>query len=75
MVFPSRNGKHLSKHEYRRTFDSAPKVVQQLAEAKRQQEIADYGEATTPDFPDITPRTVYATLVRPWPPRQGRISR
>jgi integrase len=56
LVFPSRKGGHLSNHEYRRAFDKALKAVQAVAEAKRQREIADDGDATTPDFPYITPQ-------------------
>jgi integrase len=56
LVFPSRKGGHLSNHEYRRAFDKALTAVQAVAEAKRQREIADDGDATTPDFPYITPQ-------------------
>jgi integrase len=56
LVFPSRKGGHLSNHEYRRAFDKALKAVQAVAEAKRQREIADDGDATRPDFPYITPQ-------------------
>lgn len=55
LVFPSRYGEHLSNHEYRRAFDNALKTVQAAAMAKRQQEITDDGDATTPDYPEITP--------------------
>jgi integrase len=56
LVFPSRTGGHLSNHEYRRAFDKALAVVQTTAKTKRQQEIAENGEAITPDFPYITPQ-------------------
>jgi integrase len=56
LVFPSRKGDHLSNHEYRRAFDKALKAVQAVAKAKRQREIAADGDATTPDFPYITPQ-------------------
>jgi integrase len=56
LVFPSRKGGHLSNHEYRRAFDKALKAVQAVAEAKREREIANDGDATTPDFPYITPQ-------------------
>jgi integrase len=55
-VFPSRKGGRLPLGEYRWAFDQALKAVQPRARAKRQQEIADDGEATTPDFPTITPK-------------------
>jgi integrase len=61
LVFPPRRGQHLSNHEYRRAFDKALKTVQAQTKAKRQQEIADDGEASTPDFPDITPHNLRHT--------------
>lgn len=56
LVFPSRKGGRLPLGEYRWAFDNALKAVQSRATAKRQQEIADDGEATTPDFPTLTPK-------------------
>lgn len=61
LVFPPRRGQHLSNHEYRRAFDKALKTVQAETRAKRQQEIADDGEASTPDFPDVTPHDLRHT--------------
>ncbi len=55
-VFPSRKGGRLPLGEYRWAFDNALKAVQSRARAKRQQELADDGEAITPDFPSITPK-------------------
>jgi integrase len=60
-VFPSRKGGHLPLGEYRWAFDNALKAVQARIMAKRQQEIADKGEATTPDLPDITPHDLRHT--------------
>ena len=61
LVFPPRRGQHLSNHEYRRAFDKALKTVQAQTKATRQQEIADGGEAGTPDFPDVTPHDLRHT--------------
>jgi integrase len=61
LVFPSRSGGHLANHEYRRAFNRALAAVQAVSEAKRQQEIADTGEAITPDFPDLTPHDLRHT--------------
>jgi integrase len=61
LTFPSRNGEHVPNHEYRRAFDNALKTARAAATDKRQQEIADDGEATTPDFPDITPHDLRHT--------------
>ena len=55
-VYPSRKGGRLPLGEYRWAFDNALKAVQPRTRAKRQPEIADDGEATTPDFPTITPK-------------------
>jgi integrase len=60
-VFPSHKGGHLPLGEYRWAFDNALKAVQARTRAKRQQEIADDGEATTPDFPAITPHDLRHT--------------
>jgi integrase len=60
-VFPSRKGGHLPLGEYRWAFDNALKAVQARTSAKRQREIADDGEATTPDFPAITPHDLRHT--------------
>jgi integrase len=61
LVFPSRAGGHLANHEYRRAFNRALTAVQAVSEAKRQQEVADNGEATTPDFPSLTPHDLRHT--------------
>ena len=61
LVFPSRKGGYLPLGEYRWTFDAALKSVQEATKAKRQQEIAGSGEATTPDFPAITPHALRHT--------------
>jgi integrase len=61
LVFPPRRGQHLSNHEYRRAFDKALKTVQAQTKATRQQEIADHGQASTPDFPDTTPHDLRHT--------------
>jgi integrase len=45
LVFPSRNGEHLSNHEYRRAFDNALKAAQ----------------GRSNDFPDITPHDLRHT--------------
>jgi integrase len=60
-VFPSRKGGHLPLGEYRWAFDKALKVVQARTRSQRQQEIADGGEVTTPDFPTITPHDLRHT--------------
>jgi integrase len=61
LVFPPRRGQHLSNHEYRRAFDKALITVQAQTKAKRQQEIVDHEEASTPDFPAITPHDLRHT--------------
>ena len=60
-IFPSRKGGHLPLGEYRWAFDNALKVVTDRAKAQRQQEVADGGEATTPNFPAITPHDLRHT--------------
>lgn len=55
-VFPGRKDGHLPLGEYRWAFDNALKTVQAAAKTKRQQEVADTGEASTPEFPPITPK-------------------
>ena len=60
-VFPSRKGGHLPLGEYRWAFDKALKAIQARTKEQRQQEIADGGEATTPDFPTIKPHDLRHT--------------
>jgi integrase len=60
-VFPSRKGGHLPLGEYRWAFDNALKAVQARTKEQHQQEMADDGEATTPDFPAITPHDLRHT--------------
>jgi integrase len=61
LVFPGRKGGYLTLGEYRWAFDAALRPVQDAAKAKRQQEITDDGEPTTPDFPAITPHALRHT--------------
>lgn len=61
LVFPGRRGGHLSLGEYRWAFDSAVKRLCDVAAAKREEELADNGEASTPDFPLITPHALRHT--------------
>jgi integrase len=61
LVFPSRKDGHLPLGEYRWAFDSALKRLRDAVRAKRQQEIARNGRASTPDFPSITPHALRHT--------------
>jgi integrase len=61
LVFPSRKGGHLPLGEYRWAFDSALEKVRGAATEKRQKEISDSGDATTSDFPAITPHALRHT--------------
>jgi integrase len=61
LVFPSRKGGYLPLGEYRWAFDKAVKTAQAATKARRQQEIATVGEATTPEFPTITPHDLRHT--------------
>jgi integrase len=61
LVFPSRKGGYLTLGEYRWAFDRALGTVREAAKAKRQQEIADNGEAVTLDLPAITPHALRHT--------------
>ncbi len=61
LVFPSRKSGHLPLGEYRWAFDSALATVRDAAEAKRQRELADTGEASTRTFPPITPHALRHT--------------
>jgi|SRR5271166_1116994 len=61
LVFPGRRGGHLPLGEYRWAFDSAVKRLRDVAAAKREEEVADNGEATTRDFPLITPHALRHT--------------
>jgi integrase len=61
LVFPSRKSGHLPLGEYRWAFDSALATVRDAAEAKRQQELADTGEASTRALPPITPHALRHT--------------
>ncbi|GAS88886.1 tyrosine-type recombinase/integrase [Mycolicibacterium brisbanense] len=60
-VFPSRKRGHLPLGEYRWAFDNAVKAAQAAAEAKREEETATTGEASTPSFPTITPHDLRHT--------------
>lgn len=60
-VFPSRKGGHLPLGEYRWQFDNALKVVQEATKTRRADEVAKAGEASTPDFPYITPHDLRHT--------------
>jgi len=61
LVFPSRKGGYLPLGEYRWAFDRAVKTAQAATKVKRRQEIAAVGEATTPEFPTITPHDLRHT--------------
>jgi integrase len=54
-VFASRKAGPLPLGEYRWAFDNALTAVQQATKARREQEANETGEASTPDFPRITP--------------------
>jgi len=55
-VFTGRKAGPLPLGEYRWAFDNALRTVQAATKAKRRREIAEAGEASTPDFPTITPK-------------------
>ncbi|MGH3634576.1 MAG: tyrosine-type recombinase/integrase [Mycobacterium sp.] len=55
LAFPSRRGGYLTPGEFRWVFDPAVQTVRAAMKAQRQQEIEETGEATTPEFPIITP--------------------
>jgi integrase len=60
-LFPSRKGGHLPLGEYRWAFDKALEKVREAAKAERRREIDENGDATTPDFPAITPKALRHT--------------
>ncbi|MUL85232.1 MULTISPECIES: site-specific integrase [unclassified Mycolicibacterium] len=60
-VFPSRKGGHLPLGEYRWAFDNGVSDVQAATKVKRQQETAEAGEPSTPEFPTITPHDLRHT--------------
>jgi integrase len=60
-VFPSRKVGHLSLGEYRWAFDNAVKTLQAETRSRRDEETAKAGEASTPDFPTITPHDLRHT--------------
>ncbi|WP_243709919.1 tyrosine-type recombinase/integrase [Mycobacterium marinum] len=60
-VFASRKGGHLPLGEYRWAFDNAVRTVQADTKARRHKEIGKAGEATTPEFPTITPHDLRHT--------------
>lgn len=47
--------------EYRWAFDKALEKVREAAKAERRREIDGNGDATTPDFPAITPKALRHT--------------
>lgn len=59
-VFPGKRG-HLTVGEYRNIFDKAVKAMQAETNAARDKEITEHGQATTPEFPDITPHDLRHT--------------
>lgn len=61
LVFPNRKGAMLTNHQYRYVLDKAVAAIQAETTAQRDQEIADGGKATTPEFPTITPHDLRHT--------------
>jgi integrase len=61
LVFPSRRGGYLTLGEARWVFDPAVQALRAAAKAQRQQEVEETGQATTLEFPAITPRALRHT--------------
>ena len=61
LVFPSRRGGYITLGEVRWVFDPAVQTVRSAAAAQRADEIEKTGEATTPEFPVITPHQLRHT--------------
>lgn len=61
LVFPSRKGGHLPLGEYRWVFDAGVKAIRTATCAKRELEVANTGDAITPEFPTITPHDLRHT--------------
>lgn len=61
LVFPSRRGGYLTLGEVRWVFDPAVRTVRDAAKAQRQQEVEATGQATTLEFPAITPHDLRHT--------------
>jgi integrase len=61
LVFPSRRGGYLPAAEFRWTFDQAVIALRSAAAAKRQEEVAQTGEAVTPEFRTIVPHELRHT--------------
>lgn len=60
-VFPNRRGTQMTNHQYRYEFDKAVAAIQAETSAQRQKEIAEAGQAVTPEFPTITPHDLRHT--------------
>ncbi len=60
LVFSAPRGGYLTNH-YRRPFDKAVQAVQEVTKARREKELAENGEPSTPDFPTVTPHDLRHT--------------
>lgn len=61
LVFPSRRGGYITLGEVRWVFDPAVQTVSAATAAQRADEIAEAGDATTPEFPVVTPHQLRHT--------------
>ncbi|MFB1295795.1 tyrosine-type recombinase/integrase [Mycobacterium sp. pW049] len=61
LVFPNRNGTEMTNHQYRYEFDKAVAAIQAETNAQREKEIAEAGQAVTPEFPTISPHDLRHT--------------
>lgn len=60
LLFPGKDG-HLKYGEYRWVFDKAVTAMREETTAQREKEIAATGQASTPEFPPVTPHDLRHT--------------